>query len=162
MYCIICGGLRITTISFFPSFTRGVRIHIFLCSPPLLSTTDTTTSDPSGNKPMLIGVTIAAVLAVAAIIAFLMARWVFAVRQIHVLNVVWPLALHWPKKTISYCCFKYAYATLLEWECFCSLICLCFQEKEVVQTPVIHPHRNYRHWTLRTKRDIDSLCTKNQ
>nr|UQE85685.1 sialoadhesin [Thamnaconus modestus] len=40
----------------------------------VMSSRDTTTSDPSGHKLMLIGVTIAAVLAIAAITAFLMAR----------------------------------------------------------------------------------------
>lgn len=46
----------------------------FIQDNSFLSTTDTTVSDPSGHKLMLIGVTIAALLAIAAIIAFLIAR----------------------------------------------------------------------------------------
>lgn len=114
---------------------------------------------------MIVGVAIAALLALIAIVAILMARWVFAAASCP----KWPPSASKEDSSCSLSGFLalfesvFFYDTLYLLEgTFAHEAVSVFQEKEVLQTPVVRPHRGHCHRTLRSQRDKDSLRTCNQ
>lgn len=118
-----------------------------------LSLTEITPSESSGGRLVFIGVTIGVLLAIIAIVAFVMSRWVLATHHhvhtsLHLcgdLDIFQESMKEFNRIKTSSC-----------WESFL-LSHLYFQETKVIQTAVVCPHRDSWYSALRTRKDEDLL-----
>lgn len=121
--------------------------------------TEITPSESSGGRLVFIGVTVGVLLAILAIVAFVMSRWVLVTHHnVHTLSIYKYSRNQWKNLTEN------VIMQIMQFLIRCKFMLnhLYFQETKVIQTPVVCPHWDSWYSTLGNWKDEALLCIKYQ